>query len=91
MAIDGIDEYVGDFVVGLVARAQGERPGGRIELVAVEGGTWPVDLGGTGTTRIEGSASDLLLWSWNRLPDPLDQLEVSGDASVVEQWHHLRI
>ncbi len=91
VAIDGIEEYVGDFVVGLVARAQGERPRGRIDLVAVEGGTWPVDLGGTGTTRIGGFASDLLLWFWNRLPDPLDHLDVTGDASVVEQWHHLQI
>ena len=92
MAIDGIDEFVSDFVTGLVARAQGKKPGGRVALRAVEGHTWSVDLGGGDTsTRIEGSASDLLLWLWNRLPDVSEKLEVAGDQSVVEDWQLLRI
>jgi uncharacterized protein (TIGR03083 family) len=96
VAIDGIDEYVDDFVRGLVTRTQGRKPEGQIELQAVEGHSWSVSLGGTtgdseGSTQIKGTASDLLLWLWNRLPDAVDQLEVAGDQSVVADWEVLRI
>jgi hypothetical protein len=44
-----------------------------------------------GTTQVEGSASDLLLWLWNRLPRPLESLVVTGDPRVVEGRHSLKI
>jgi uncharacterized protein (TIGR03083 family) len=104
VAADGIDEYVDDFVMGLVARANADRPFGRIGLAATEGPMrWSVDLGkgpgageggsraAAGTTKVEGSASNLLLWLWNRLPRPLESLVVTGDPSVVEGWHSLKI
>jgi uncharacterized protein (TIGR03083 family) len=105
VAADGIDEYVDDFVVGLAARTPGERPSGRVGLAATEGPMrWSVDLGSapvssgpvssgrpTETTQVTGSASDLLLWLWNRLPRPLESLMVTGDPSVVEGWHTLKI
>jgi uncharacterized protein (TIGR03083 family) len=94
VAGDGIDEFIGDFVIGLLARAKGERPYGRIELVATDAPLgWCVDLGGESreTTSVEGTASDVLLWLWNRLPRPLDQLTVSGDSSLVEGWRVLKI
>ena len=78
--------------VGLVARAQGRKPVGQIELQAVEGRSWSVDLGGNDdSTQIRGTASDLLLWLWNRLPNAVEQLEVAGDQSVVVDWQLLRI
>jgi uncharacterized protein (TIGR03083 family) len=104
VAADGIDEYLGDFVTGLVARAPGERPGGLVELRAAEGLRWVVDLGpgpaasgesgsegAADRTVVEGSASDLLLWLWNRLAHPLVHLGVSGDERVVERWRLLVI
>jgi uncharacterized protein (TIGR03083 family) len=96
VATDGIDEYVDDFVRGLATRTPGRKPRGQIELQAVEGRSWSVSLGGTPgdsdtSTQIKGTASDLLLWLWNRLPDAVDQLEVSGDQSVVADWQLLRI
>jgi hypothetical protein len=103
VAADGIDEYVDDFAVGLAARTKGERPYGRVGLAAIDGPMrWSVDLGPgpseearpvarVGTTQVQGSASDLLLWLWNRLPRPLECLVVTGDPSVVEGWHFLKI
>jgi uncharacterized protein (TIGR03083 family) len=105
VAADGIDEYVDDFLLGLVARAKGAQPRGRVGLAASNGSMrWSVDLGAAsaasggggsvssaGVTQVEGSASDLLLWLWNRLPRPLECLIVTGDPGVVEGWHSLRI
>jgi uncharacterized protein (TIGR03083 family) len=105
VAADGIDEYVDDFVVGLVARAKGDRPRGRVGLASGDGAMrWSVDLGSgpaasavggsggsVGITQVQGSASDLLLWLWNRLPRPLESLMVTGDPGVVEGWQNLKI
>ena len=33
---------------------------------------------------VRGTASDLLLWLWGRAP--LDRMEVSGDAAIVDRW-----
>ena len=40
-----------------------------------------------GDVALRGSASDLLLWSWNRVP--LDQVEVIGDAALAARWPEL--
>jgi uncharacterized protein (TIGR03083 family) len=95
IAVDGIDEFVGDFVTGLVRRSGGTAPAGAVELVALDGPkSWTMDLGGSrdGTvTTVSGSASDLVLWLWNRLPDPLERLQIEGDTTVVERWLTLTI
>ena len=53
-----------------------------------------VVAGGEGsgdTTTVTATASDLVLWLWNRLPDPRGRLEISGDRSVVARWQNLKI
>lgn len=36
---------------------------------------------------VRGSASDLLLWLWGRVP--VDRLDVVGDAALVDRWFEL--
>ena len=40
-----------------------------------------------GDIALRGSASDLLLWLWQRMP--ADQLEVFGDATLIEHYFRL--
>ncbi len=57
-------------------------------------GEWLVRLGADGVTVVNehakadvaarGGASDILLMMWGRIP--VDQLEVFGDASLLERW-----
>jgi uncharacterized protein (TIGR03083 family) len=95
VAADGIDEFFGDFLLGLVQRTGADAPGGPLELHCTDGSRrWKTDLGGAGgaeTTTVAATASDLVLWLWNRLPNPGRRLEISGDRSVVAKWQKLKI
>jgi uncharacterized protein (TIGR03083 family) len=95
VAADGIDEFFDDFLIGLVRRAGADAPGGPLELHSIDGARqWKTDLGGVGpgdTTTVKATVSDLILWLWNRLPDPLERLEISGDATMVVRWQNLKI
>ena len=44
---------------------------------------------GVPTVELKASASDLLLWMWNRVPGAT--LTVSGDDTVVTWWKGLAI
>ena len=41
--------------------------------------------------EIQGTASDILLWLWNRLDDPKGAFTVIGRDPVVTDWALLRI
>ena len=75
-------------VGGGVARALIERREGTCRCVDVIG-----DFGGVsfehghakGDVALRGTASDLLLWAWNRVP--VDEcFEVFGDRAPLEAW-----
>lgn len=103
VAGDGIDEFVSDFLPGMLMLAQGAGPSGTVTLAPVdEPRSWSLDLNADmrGVVRqpgeapaasvLTGTASDLLLWAWNRLPD-LDRIGVAGDTAILTDWTILRI
>ncbi|GAC1397861.1 MAG: maleylpyruvate isomerase family mycothiol-dependent enzyme [Chloroflexota bacterium] len=99
LARDGIDEVLDVFVE---SRRKWEKPGPsnnetfHFHCTDCEG-EWFVrfDSDGPHITRehakgdvaLRGTASDLLLWHWQRLP--ADRLEVLGDPTMVERWFEL--
>ncbi len=98
LAVDGIDELFEVFVPRLGARVTGE--GQTLHLHATDeglaegSGEWTATFGpdglawarghAKGDAAVRGSASDLLLLLWNRIPP--SRLEVFGDAGVVDHW-----
>jgi uncharacterized protein (TIGR03083 family) len=100
----GIEEFMTEFLPGLLAGADGDdaagwdRLSGTLHLHATDGpAEWWVDLdarGGAvpehrkGDTALRGTRSDLLLWLSNR--DPAQPLEVIGDGAVVDRWAQLK-
>ena len=38
-----------------------------------------------GDVALRGTASDLLLWAWNRVP-PDDRFEVFGEPTLLDAW-----
>lgn len=100
LAVDGIDEYLLDFLPGRGAEGAAALHG-TVHLHATDAeGEWLVDLDDRGAparrehakadTAVRGSASDLLLWLWNRQP-AAGHLEVFGDESVATGWTAIRI
>lgn len=93
VAVDGVDEFCSFF---LALDAPGAQPvGGSVHLHATDGdGEWLVRPDGErftvtrghekGDVALRGSASDLLLALWRRLP--IDRLDVVGDRGVGERF-----
>jgi uncharacterized protein (TIGR03083 family) len=90
-AVDALDEWLG------LATLRGSAPSGAgrvLRLVPSDGGTsWRVILGerldvtsngADGDCELQGTASDLFLWSMNRRG--LEGITVSGDRSVAQVW-----
>ena len=98
LALDGIDEYSQEFLP-LMLHAVVESPPVTAVLLS------PTDIDdsrvlsliaagddrdpGVPGVELTATASDLLLWMWNRLPD--GSLAVSGDEAVVTWWKGLVI
>ena len=98
LALDGIDEYAQEFLP-LMLLAVDEPPPSAAVLLS------PNDIDGSralslmpaagdippGGAQVEltSSASNLLLWMWNRLPD--GTLSVRGDDTVLKWWKGLAI
>ena len=94
MAIDGIEEVMEVFIpAGLNQLAFGTRSTIHLHCTDADG-EWLVTMG-EGTTVVErkhakgdvavrGSASDLLLWCWNRVSP--DRLEIFGDRSILDRY-----
>jgi uncharacterized protein (TIGR03083 family) len=98
LALDGIDEYAEEFLP-LMLHVVAEPPPVTALLLS------PNDIddsrtlslipagvntdAGEANVEITSSASDLLLWMWNRLP--YERLSVRGDDAVVAWWKSLAI
>lgn len=92
LAVDGVDEVLDLFLVARVGPGALGGPPATVHLHATDGpGEWLVHLGPEGlrTTRghakgdaaARGSASDLLLWLWGRVPG--ERLERFGDEAAI--------
>lgn len=92
LALDGIDEAIERFVVSDVEPGMVPGPPVTVHLHATDGeGEWLVHLGPEGASferghakgdaALRGSASDLLLWLWGRVP--VERLERFGDEGAV--------
>jgi uncharacterized protein (TIGR03083 family) len=98
LAVDGIDELLQIFVPRLPAdRLTGAA--GTIHLHATDvEGEWLVRLSPEGITfehghakgdvALRGTAADLLLWAWNRVPVD-DRFQVFGDDAPLTAWREL--
>ena len=95
LSVDGVDEHLELFA----PRIPGERFAGvrgSLHLHASDiDGEWLVRLTDAGITfehghakgdvALRGTASDLLLWAWNRVPVD-DRFEVFGDDALLGTW-----
>jgi uncharacterized protein (TIGR03083 family) len=98
LAVDGVDELFDVFIPLIPADRLGGIAG-TIHLHATDDGEdegeWLVTLGpegiraehghAKGDVALRGTASDLLLWAWNRVPVD-DRFEVFGDTSLLDAW-----
>jgi uncharacterized protein (TIGR03083 family) len=104
LAVEGVDEFVFEWLPRLAKRGGIGEVGGTLHLHAtdVDGGEWHIDLGASppvatrehakADTALRGSASDLWMWLWNRLPDPVEsKLDVHGKPDVVAAWKRVKI
>jgi uncharacterized protein (TIGR03083 family) len=90
IALDGIDEFL---VVSLGSEGPWPNPPVRLALIVDEGSSWAVDLtesgatvvpaGDAATTTVYGTASDVLLALFGRVPP--SRLRIDGDASVFDR------
>ncbi|GAA2865474.1 hypothetical protein Acy02nite_13260 [Actinoplanes cyaneus] len=91
VAVDGVSEFLSTCLGSLGAWPH--RPA-RVQFQAIEGPSWIVDLSPAGATpdpaasgdpvtRIHGTASDLVLFLYRRLP--LDAVRIDGDHEVAAQ------
>lgn len=103
LAVEGIEEHLVDFLPGAVERSEHTFTGS-LHLHATDDGPeveWLVDLDArpvtaahghaTATTAIRASASDLVLWLWNRLPAGGAGLDVVGSTDMLTSWPHLAL
>ena len=92
LAIDGIDElvdviyplgYQGDDLGGTVHLHATDSPHGEWLIVTRDGELLVGHDHQKGDVAVRGTASDLLLWLWGRLPLESDGLEVFGSADLA--------
>lgn len=96
VALAGIEEFVAEFLPGLLAQPAADRPSGTLGLQII-GGTAGrmLDLDDQGKdlvgqteadTTVRGTASGLLLWLTNRHTDAA----VVGDRGLLDAWTTLK-
>jgi uncharacterized protein (TIGR03083 family) len=98
LATAGIEEFVVEFLPGLLAQHDLEGIGGTLHLRATDGSAeWWIDVDAQGSAVTEhteaestvgGTRSDLLLWLTNR--GPLETIELSGNRQMLDHWYQLR-
>jgi uncharacterized protein (TIGR03083 family) len=100
VAAAGIDEFLTEFLPGLLAQSEVDGLTGTLRLHATDGPSqWWVDLDARADaaavaghaeadTAIRGTESDLLLWLTNR--GPTLSVEVLGQREVAADWAQLR-
>jgi len=97
VAAAGIEEFLVEFLPGLLAQEDVDGITGTLHLHALDGPVeWWIDLDDGGKairqhakadTAIRGTRSDLLLWLNNR--GPLQTLEVIGNQEILDRWGQL--
>lgn len=100
VAAAGIEEFVTEFLPGLLTQPAGARMRGTLHLHATDQPVeWWIDLGARGgsvaqpghrkaDTALHATASDLLLWLTNR--GPAASLDIAGATEVTSEWTALR-
>jgi hypothetical protein len=98
VAAAGIEEFVIEFLPGLLAQDGVENLVGTLHLHATDGpAEWWIDFDAQTPVRpqhaeadtvVRASRSALLLWLTNR--GPLDTVDVLGNQGIVDHWHQLR-
>jgi uncharacterized protein (TIGR03083 family) len=99
VAYAGIVEYLEDFLPGMIAYAGDTAPQGSVSLRPSDSEeSFYFELGhldsreySEASCSVEGTASNLLLWIWNRLADPAMNLQLEGSADIVRAWRTLAI
>ncbi len=100
LAVDGIDEYLADFLPRLLRRPV-DGIAGTLHLHCTDtDGEWLIDLSAErptperthakADTALRGPASSLLLWLWNRTDVDAGRLDVFGGEQVVDAWPSIR-
>jgi len=95
IAVDGVDELLELFAPRIPADKLAGAAG-TIHLHATDAeGEWLVRFGpegiafehghAKGDVALRGTAADLLLWTWNRVPVD-DRFEVFGDRALLDTW-----
>jgi uncharacterized protein (TIGR03083 family) len=97
VAAAGVDEFVLEFLPGLLSVDDLEGLAGTLHLHATDGPTkWWLDLDADGAslpapaavdTAVRATRSDLLLWLTNRVA--VDRLEVLGSPAIPAHWNQL--
>jgi hypothetical protein len=96
LAVDGVDEILEIQIPRSIDLATLDAEGATFHLHATDAeGEWLVHLAADGITfehghakgdvALRGTASDLYLWCWNRVPVD-DRFEVFGDAGLLDVW-----
>jgi uncharacterized protein (TIGR03083 family) len=98
VAAAGIEEFMIEFLPGLLAQQPTGEFSGTLHLYATDGPTeWWIDLGAAGPavsgharadTAIRGTRSDLLLWLTNRSSP--GSVDVAGRQEILDRWKQLR-
>ncbi|MQB00465.1 MAG: maleylpyruvate isomerase family mycothiol-dependent enzyme [Actinobacteria bacterium] len=99
MAADGVDEFFDTFVLGYRGEEGpvGPAKSGTLHLHQTDGdGEWFVRYGPDGVTSskehakgdaaVRGTASDLLLMLWRRVPTDSPSLEIHGDDTKLDEF-----
>jgi uncharacterized protein (TIGR03083 family) len=95
LAVDGIDEMLDLFLPMAASDGRGPDIGGSLHIHATDiEGEWTLRPGqdglqverghGKGDAAVRGSASDLLLFLWGRVP--ATSLEAFGDPAILQRW-----
>jgi uncharacterized protein (TIGR03083 family) len=98
VAAAGIEEFITEFLPGLLAQAVDADLKGTLHLHATDGPVeWWIDLDAAGAampqhakadTAIRGTRSDLLLWLTNRSAP--GSLQILGQQEIGDRWQQLR-
>lgn len=96
LASDGIDEFLTLMLPRNLRQRSGGWTGQSLHLHSTDGnGEWLLQLGpdsavsfehshGDADVVLQGTVSSLYLWCLNRIP--LNEIKVSGDRAVADQW-----
>jgi len=102
LASEGIEEYLTEFLPGIIRRAPVGGLSGTLHVHATDTpGEWWLDLDADGLdvrrehakadTALRGPASGLYLWLFNRQTVEESGLEVFGNPAIVDAWRGVAV